>query len=259
MCPVKTSKKANKIGVLAAQALVVGALLSGTDAARAVPMLQLDIGGGFYDEADESVLTGADSFTLYAYARRTIDLERDYFISIGLTPQADASLEDFGSFSINGTTFTRSNLIFGVPPLDDPAGADRDSGDLQRHGIFPTLFTELTFNFSGATRNCVNVQDDPGTALGSASLCGDGRLYYQGFDFDVSGLLPGFELHFDLYDEVMRENCRRGECNYDLDIDHFAPFSHDAGTTTSVPEPGSLGLLGAGLLGLGMARRRRGR
>ena len=83
------------------------------------------------------------------------------------------------------------------------------------------------------------------------------------FAVDSSLLADGYELHFDLYstDVVTKCTTHRNNtvCHDDTVIDQFAPFSHDAGTGGKVPEPGSMVLMGAGLLGLALWDRRRGR
>ena len=110
------------------------------------------------------------------------------------------------------------------------------------------FFVEIEFLFSDLLKTAsVNTQDDP-----SHTPTGTGNdLYYREFAVDVSGLLPGFGIHFDLYDTYLK--------NGDTDIGNFAPFSHDAGTIaqSNVPEPSILILLGLGLAGFGLRRRAR--
>jgi hypothetical protein len=69
----------------------------------------------------------------------------------------------------------------------------------------------------------------PGTKLGQINV----------YEISVSNLLSG-SLHFDLYDHFLGSNGIQYK---------FAPFSHDADITT-VPEPGTMILLGSGLVGL---------
>ena len=73
-------------------------------------------------------------------------------------------------------------------------------------------------------------------------------MYWMAFSLDLSGLAPGYSLHFDLYDEIVRSNG-------DIDRSDFAPFSHDAQGSRQIPEASSLLVLGAGLVGLGVMFR----
>src|SRR5690606_31973534 len=62
------------------------------------------------------------------------------------------------------------------------------------------------------------------------------------------GRVAGATLHLDRYDSVQAGNSSKAK---------FAPFSHDAtGDAFSVPEPGTLAPLGAGLIGIALFRRR---
>lgn len=216
--------------------------------AYAVPTLQLDIAGGGYDHGTETIVTSSDTFTLYALIKPDSKntLCDTYYISVALTPQVSSS-DSLGSFVFNGTTVNAtSDMYYGVPPLE--ANLSFDSGDLPTHSIFPTYFREFEFKFDSANRIAsYNSQDRAisGGAINTA-YASNGGMYFASFNLDVSSLGSGYELHFDLYNSSVK----RG----DVDVTKFAPFSHDA-ETTSVPEPGTLLLMGLGLTGLYFSRR----
>ena len=91
-----------------------------------------------------------------------------------------------------------------------------------------------------------NTADDPGAVLSYDNP----NMLFQNFAVNTAGLYDDFELHFDLYSLAYKDNRDpyiRGD---------FAPFSHDA-ETAPVPEPSTLVLLGAGLLGLAVYRRKK--
>ena len=254
------------LGIAATGAL----LLSTTIAVRALPVLQLGIIGGSYE--NETVVTYDNTFTLVAYGLKdgtqnqngkTVDISKDYYISVAITPQQELQIPtpDIGSFDFGGVTYDASDLIYGTSPLDD-AMQGWDAGDLPKHGIFATYFIQSpAFSFSGApTSSFVNVQDDPG--FDPTANSGD-TLYYRMFDVDASNLAAGYFLHFDLYNTNVLEyqECTNGplsqrECSelVDMDAGDFAPFSHDA---AYVPEPAPLALMGIGLLALVFTSRRK--
>ena len=224
---------------------ITGLLLSATTTAFAVPKLQLDIDGGFYvGGSEESVMTTADSFSLYALAApkgkvSSSDILADtYYLSIAITP-AHTTATNLGSFTFNGLTINATDdMRFGTPL------------SLPSHGIYDAFYYEHAFKFDALNTVAeYNVEDNAGGPQAGNDL------YSAMFNIDINNLSPDVELHFDLY------NKKTGK-----DKSYFAPFSHDAGTTCcdptapkppgTVPAPASLGLILLGLMGLNITRRR---
>jgi hypothetical protein len=225
---------------LSSSLLVTAALASG---AWALPVLQLDIAGGSYDAATETVVSGSKQFDLIALLNSESSAGK-YYVSMALTPATDVA-GNYGSFTVNGTHVdVTADMIYGTPPSEFNSAFD--PGDLSTHSIYPTYFFEYGFYFNPAqTTSDYNVQDSAGRGI-----VGAGDLFYQTFALDVSGLNAGAGLHFDLYDETTRSG--------DIDVGKFAPYSHDAEFVPgAVPEPGTLGMMGLGLMGIGLLARRR--
>lgn len=220
--------------------------------AYALPTLQLDIAGGRYNHTTDTIVTANDVFTLYALLspNRYNALSDTYYISAAVTPQVHTP-QSLGSFAFNGSTVNiTSGMDYGVPPLEAILGSDR--GDMPTHGIFPTYFKQFEFQFNSA--NSIESYNSEDRARSGSSIdtaySSTGEMYFAAFDLDVSSLSPGYELHFDLYNTTLNKYTG------DVDITKFAPFSHDAETSsTSVPEPGTLLLMGSGLTGLYFSRR----
>jgi hypothetical protein len=213
----------------------------------------LDIEGGWYNsewglQTEKTIVASSDSFRLYALLvpKGKNELNDTYYISAALVPKTPKPGGDLGYFVFDGQPVqVTSNMYYGVPPLEARLGFD--AGDLGRHGIFETYFVEFPFQFG-------NEQIDPydtkkrAKSGGIIPSSGSG-MYYKVFHVNVSGLEPGYLIHFDLYNTKLFK--REG----DIDVSKFAPFSHDA-ESRRVPEPSTLLLLGGGLLSLAVFGKR---
>ena len=107
----------------------------------------------------------------------------------------------------------------------------------------PTLISSPRSSAQTATE--YTTQNNPGGPTPNPA----GTSYYIGFTGNSSLLQAGYQLHFDLYNEAAY-NCAKKKSTTpctDVDVNSFAPFSHDAETTTQVPEPSVAFLMAIGL------------
>jgi hypothetical protein len=216
--------------------------------ASAIPVLQLDASGGWYNTLTDSTQTSQDPFTLYLLVN-ALTVPSNLFFSVALTPQISAG-GDFGTIVVGGrTVHVTSDMVYGVPPVDLYSQAF-DPGDLSKHDVFPTYFAQFAAPTSGWYRvNPYDVESTPGLPVAN----GAGQMLAVGIPIDYRGLADGYGLHFDFYQVASAKKTPT-----DADIIDKAPFSHDVDATpVPVPEPASMLLLGTGLLGFGIVARKR--
>ena len=224
---------------------------------EAVPTLQLYSPGAEYDTGTESWMTysnpfdlqvlGADqpnSLLLVDQVKLHIAVPAEYFTSTGsVTVQGITSSLEGGPFG--PVTIPASAFQFGIPP--ELAGW---SGNARTHGVYKDAYyvslhledMEVNKSPSDTIINYVDVADGvalPGTDTGDIDIY---RIAYSDF----------FLIHMDLTGMTHYPKASK-------DSMEFAPFSHDADAPGApIPEPATLLLLGGGLVGLGLAARRRG-
>jgi hypothetical protein len=237
-------------------------VLFGGVSVQAIPTLQLDIGGGTY--VNGTTTANANTFDVFALLSPDSDstLSGVYRLSAALYPKTANSspAPSVGTFSFNGAVYNvAADMAWGRPPDALLPGTTAIGSELAPHGIFETYFMEFNVVYN-ANNQCLayNVQDDPGDPVAAANS----GFYWQSFAVDVSGLDPGYGIHFDLYQVAAgsagEAGARvRGDQMLTTDMVEFAPFSHDAESSTSVPDGAStVTLLGLALTGIAAIARR---
>lgn len=238
--------------------------------AFALPVLQLDIGGGTYvGKPEESTVAKGDSFSIYALLKPdgTSTLTGMYRISAALYPRTVQTVPapSLGTFSFAGTSYNvTSDMYWGTPPEELlPETTAVGKQELSPHGIFDTYFMEFDIVFDPA-KYCAPYDVSEGAGMAGVPTDFSGRgLYYQEFEVDVSKLDDGYGIHFDLYqvDDVLHVSKGNGKkcgslTSFTTDLIQNAPYSHDAASgtvrvTKTVPDASAtVSLLGLALLAI---------
>jgi hypothetical protein len=232
---------------------VLGVALLWATSAFALPALQIYIEGATYDNLTETWVSQSTGpirlWTVAAVGQfgPISDVKLAIAYESGLTPSFALSGSSTGGYNGFADPSTASDPTFNKTVTDGSAPVLGDGSSLPTHGIYGsgTTWSEyLLGDFTLADSYIADFNGSTDNPVSSMSKMGQINVY----EINVADVAAGTAFHFDLYDHYFNQ---RGDAKY-----VFAPFSHD-GETTTVPEPGTLALVGMGFAGLAARLRRR--
>ena len=235
-------------------ALLAGAFaVLSAGSALAIPALQIYIEGAEFDAATETWVTeSSGSLRLWAVGAvedygPILDVKLSIAYATGLTPTFGLSGSTTGGYNGFVDPSSPSAPVFSQIGADGSQPLLGDGAPLPSHGIYGpgTQWTEFDLgDFTLTDSYIADFNGSTDTPTPHASKEGQINVY----DLTFAGVPEGTALHFDLYDHYYNRN--------ENAVYTKAPFSHD-GETTTVPEPGTLALVGLGAAGLAARIRKR--
>ncbi len=259
--------------IMSKLALLLTAFLWGA-VAQAIPALQIGQGtGDGWDYTSETWIytsgSAPDTFNILTTANATdgngkyawdalggADGYQYAYLIVAAVPQVTKDPFDISVADDNGA-LTMVSSGYGTPPLED-------TNSISPHGIFDTYFEVYEFQFDDAATTISDTQPG-GTGTGSG--------FEESLDITINSLdaaLAG--IHFDLFTttgsrwtpsltltpgiRMLRGRGAQGTGDKWL-VNSVAPYSHDAQMKLS--EPGTLGMMLIGMMGVGASRIRRRR
>lgn len=198
--------------------------------AFAIPNLQLYIPGATY--VNETWVTSSNSFELWVIGNDKFQPIVDVYLAAAYATGETGTITITPTGSLTPLAVAFSGDDGSVPLLGD-------GSQLAPHAPWGPGTSWYSYFLGDFTSSADTIYD----YTSGTSDQGTGQI--NKYNVDVTGYASG--LHFDAYDHVQTGNHTQSIS---------APFSHDAGSTP-VPEPGTVVLLGAGLLSLAVYSKRR--